>query len=77
MSSRIILGTAQFGIPYGISNKKGKIPKKEIFKILDYAFRKNIRYLDTASGYGKSEQIIGDFSNGILGSRQSCVPAQR
>jgi aryl-alcohol dehydrogenase-like predicted oxidoreductase len=61
MSSKIILGTAQFGLNYGISNSRGKIPKKEVFEILNWAKNNNIDILDTAPGYGKSETIIGDF----------------
>ena len=34
MSNKLILGTAQFGMKYGVNNKVGKIPKKEIVKIL-------------------------------------------
>ena len=36
MDNKIILGTAQFGMKYGVANKKGKIKSKEIFKILNY-----------------------------------------
>ena len=31
------------------------------FKILDYAFKKGIRELDTASNYGNSEVVIGSY----------------
>jgi len=61
MSSKIILGTAQFGLNYGINNKRGKIPEKEVFEILDYCRRVNISILDTAHDYGGSEKIIGNF----------------
>ena len=42
MLNRIILGTAQFGMKYGIANKKGKIKTKEIFKILNFLYQKKI-----------------------------------
>ncbi len=58
---KLTLGTAQFGFDYGINNKKGKIPKKEVFKILDYAATQQIDTLDTASVYGDSECIIGEY----------------
>jgi len=58
---KLALGTAQFGFDYGINNKKGKIPKKEVFQILDYAAKQKIDTLDTALGYGDSERIIGEY----------------
>lgn len=59
MYKKIILGTAQFGMHYGITNKKGKTKKKEIKKILNYLSKNKIQYLDTASSYNKSEFEIG------------------
>lgn len=61
MKNKMILGTVQLGINYGINNKKGKPTKAEAFKILDYAFNNGVYYLDTASAYGESEQIIGEY----------------
>ena len=61
MLDRLSLGTVQFGSAYGISNKTGKIPKEEVFKILEYAHKEGIDTLDTAYAYGDSEQIIGEF----------------
>lgn len=58
---KLALGTAQFGMDYGINNPRGKIPKKEVFKILASALRNNIDTLDTAYSYGDSEKIIGEF----------------
>ena len=37
---KFILGTAQFGMNYGISNKNGKIKSNEIFKILNFLKKK-------------------------------------
>ncbi|MCC7554244.1 MAG: aldo/keto reductase [Methanobacteriaceae archaeon] len=59
----LILGTAQLGLLYGVNNKKGKPNKEESFKILEYAYNNGIRILDTASGYGESEKIIGEYSD--------------
>lgn len=58
---KLALGTAQFGLDYGINNKKGKIPAKEVFKILSCAVRNGINVLDTAYAYGDSEKVIGEF----------------
>ena len=61
MTKKIVLGTAQFGLNYGISNKYGKLKFKEIFKILSYCYNKKIDFLDTATAYGSSEDDIGKF----------------
>tara|TARA_B100001093_G_scaffold494834_1_gene538673 strand:- start:115 stop:978 length:864 start_codon:yes stop_codon:yes gene_type:complete len=61
MSKKIILGTAQFGMNYGIANKSGKIRFNEIFKILNYLKKNKINSLDTASSYIRSEKEIGKY----------------
>lgn len=61
MNSKIALGTAQFGLDYGINNTRGKIPKQEVFDILRYALKKKIGLLDTAYDYGEAEGVIGQF----------------
>lgn len=61
MLNRIALGAAQFGMEYGISNRVGKVPKKDVFKILECAHKNGIDMLDTAHVYGESEKVIGEF----------------
>ena len=56
----LILGTAQFGLNYGITNKNGKINSNEAKNILKFCKENNINCLDTAQCYGDSEKIIGD-----------------
>ena len=60
-NNKIILGTAQFGLDYGINNKKGRPTYETIKEILDLAHAKKIIFLDTAEGYGNSHEIIGDY----------------
>jgi aryl-alcohol dehydrogenase-like predicted oxidoreductase len=57
--SKIGLGTVQFGIPYGISNKLGQTPEAEVISILKYAKETGIDVLDTATAYGASEKVLG------------------
>lgn len=57
----MILGTVQLGINYGINNKVGKPKEETAFKLLDYAYNNGISCLDTASVYGNSEEIIGNY----------------
>jgi len=62
----MVLGTAQFGMDYGIANITGKPIQKEVFSILSLAWEKGIRCFDTAPGYG-SEKLLGEFitANGL------------
>ena len=59
--SRIALGTAQFGLDYGISNSSGKVKKKETVSLIKLAKDYNINTLDTAKVYGESEKILGEL----------------
>lgn len=62
MDKRICLGTVQLGQYYGINNALGRKPDlKESFGLLEKAIRLGINFFDTASVYGDSEKILGDF----------------
>ena len=58
--SRIAIGTAQFGLDYGVTNTSGQVSSAEVSKILEAAKRFEVNTLDTASTYGNSEQVIGE-----------------
>jgi len=53
------LGTVQFGMNYGFSNSRGRMPEPEVAETLDLAARSGIQVLDTAQAYGDSETILG------------------
>tara|TARA_B100001250_G_scaffold414087_1_gene450612 strand:- start:1072 stop:1938 length:867 start_codon:yes stop_codon:yes gene_type:complete len=55
----LIIGTAQFGLDYGIANQDGLISLEEGKKILDYSIQSGIDAVDTAVLYGKSETNLG------------------
>lgn len=55
----LALGTAQFGLDYGITNQSGQVPEQEVSLILEEAAAAGIRYLDTAQAYGNAETILG------------------
>ncbi len=59
ISSKIGIGTVQFGMDYGISNTEGMTPALEVEKILQTAFINDITIVDTAKAYGESERVIG------------------
>jgi aryl-alcohol dehydrogenase-like predicted oxidoreductase len=57
--SRLALGSAQFGLDYGIKNARGRIPEPEIIEIVRLAREAGIDTIDTAFSYGGSEEAIG------------------
>ena len=59
----LCLGTVQFGLDYGITNKKGIIDKSQCQNIFKKIAKSDIKFLDTAQSYGKAEVVIGDNLN--------------
>ena len=57
--SKVIIGTAQFGLDYGVANSDGQIPENSVGGVFDFAKKSGIHFLDTASAYGNSEKILG------------------
>lgn len=55
----MMLGTAQFGMNYGIANISGKPSGETVKEIIRTAFENGVNCLDTAPAYGDSETIIG------------------
>lgn len=58
---KLILGTVQFGLDYGINNPHGRPTQEEVFAILTSALHNGIKMLDTAAAYGDAEESIGAF----------------
>ena len=61
---KIALGTVQWGLNYGISNKRGIPSELELDKIFATASANGINLLDTATSYGEAESRIGNRSSG-------------
>jgi aryl-alcohol dehydrogenase-like predicted oxidoreductase len=57
--SRIALGTAQFGLRYGIANEAGQVDADQAQAMLDFARSAGIDTLDTAVVYGSAETLLG------------------
>ena len=55
----LILGTVQFGLPYGVNKEDGQPDIGQVRDLLNLAFEKGIRELDTAAAYGTSEEVLG------------------
>ena len=59
-ASRLVLGTAQLGMNYGIANQTGKPDVGQATEIVEKAWKYGIREYDTAQGYGESENVLGN-----------------
>lgn len=57
--SKLMLGTVQFGLNYGVANNSGKPAFETVKQILKEAFDAGVNALDTAPAYGDSEEVIG------------------
>ena len=59
MTPELCLGTAQFGLAYGITNAAGQVPEGAVAPLLLKAQEAGIRWLDTAQAYGNAEEVLG------------------
>ena len=59
MSPQLCLGTAQFGLSYGITNTHGLVKETEVQALLRDASSAGISWLDTAQAYGEAESVLG------------------
>ena len=60
MNKKLIIGTANFGMNYGISVNQKKLLDKDIIDILVSAEKMGIETLDTAISYGDSIERLGN-----------------
>lgn len=60
-SEKIVLGTVQIGLNYGVSNQSGRMSLLEATDLIKTAHRLGCRTLDTAQAYGESEQRLGQI----------------
>lgn len=61
---KLALGTAQFGLDYGIAGH-GKVTKDQVRKILSLAALNGIKVLDTAHQYGNALDVLGTLNDVI------------
>ena len=60
-TSKLALGSANFGLGYGLANHSGRISENELSDILSFAQEACIEIIDTAQAYGDSESRIGSL----------------
>lgn len=59
VSSSLVLGTVQLGLPYGVANRTGQPDQAVATEIVRTAWENGIREFDTAQDYGVSEAMLG------------------
>jgi len=59
VASRLCIGTAQFGMPYGIANCSGVPDQAQVTRMMAIALDHGVRHFDTAQDYGDSETKLG------------------
>ena len=57
--TKIMVGTVQFGMTYGIANQQGRPSRKEVLEIIKFGYESGISDYDTAAVYGESEEVLG------------------
>lgn len=60
LAKKLVLGTAQLGLDYGIANTEGKPSQAVAEGIVKTAIINGAGFIDTARAYGDSEEVIGN-----------------
>jgi aryl-alcohol dehydrogenase-like predicted oxidoreductase len=61
LAQRLALGTAQFGLAYGLNNQVGQPSPAAVAEVLAAAKDAGLTLLDTAAAYGNSEARLGEL----------------
>lgn len=59
---KLILGTAQFGLPYGVTRTDDHVDDTTLRHLLEQTEKSGIAMLDTSPAYGTSETRLGQFN---------------
>src|SRR5467141_3083494 len=70
---RLVLGAAQFGMPYGIANTAGQPDSSTIIEIVSAVWSRGVRFFDTAQAYGASEEALGQALMRLSIGGEACV----
>ncbi|HTI67023.1 MAG TPA: aldo/keto reductase [Caulobacteraceae bacterium] len=58
-AAKLGLGTAQFGLDYGVSNSRGRLSDGEAATVMQVAAMAGVGLVDTAADYGDAESLLG------------------
>ncbi|WP_120495684.1 aldo/keto reductase [Kiloniella sp. EL199] len=59
---KLVLGTAQFGLPYGVTRTDDHVDDTTLRHLLEQTEKSGIAMLDTSPAYGTSETRLGQFN---------------
>ncbi|MFC3031819.1 aldo/keto reductase [Pseudoalteromonas fenneropenaei] len=59
---KLVLGGAQFGLNYGVTNIHGQVTQQTLADILVVAAQHGIAQIDTAPAYGDCESVLGQLA---------------
>jgi len=62
-AGRLALGTAQWGLDYGVANRTGRATSDAVAAMLATAREAGVATLDTARAYGGAEAVVGALSD--------------
>lgn len=65
VKSDLVIGTAQFGLAYGITGRATPVAESEVRRILELAAEAGVRRLDTAPVYGDIERRLVGLLAGL------------
>ncbi len=69
----LIVGAAQLGFDYGITNFVGRPSATDAERMLKIAISNGVKFIDTARAYGSSEEIVGASLAGGWSSRAMII----
>lgn len=72
---QLALGTAQFGLAYGIAGSGIAVPEDEVRAILEDAVSRGVRLIDTATAYGDIESRLARLAQDLPLQVVSKIPA--
>src|SRR5690606_5639503 len=68
-AASLALGTVQFGLDYGVSNRTGQVPEARAREILGAAHSAGVDLVDTAAAYGDAELLLARLLRETSGIR--------
>jgi aryl-alcohol dehydrogenase-like predicted oxidoreductase len=71
--SRLMLGTVQFGMLYGVANRTGQPAYRDVLSMVAAAIEGGVNCFDTAAAYGTSEEILGNALHELGAAEQVTV----
>ncbi|SDB16465.1 aldo/keto reductase [Pseudomonas sp. NFACC13-1] len=72
-ADKLVFGTVQLGLNYGVSNTSGRPDLAQACKMLRCAVINGVKYIDTGRAYGTSEAVVGAAFKGGWEGRATVI----